>query len=57
MEGFLATLRLCQEHAQELSQKLLNQFTDDQRLEVFVAYCKECGCEQGDGFCQCWNDE
>jgi hypothetical protein len=33
----------------------LADLTDEERLEVFAAFCTECGCDDPD--CQCWNDE
>ena len=35
-------------------EELLDQLSDDERLEVFGLYCKACGIK---GSCQCWNDE
>ena len=34
--------------------KLLN---DEERLKIFNKFCRECGQEQSDRRCQCWNDE
>lgn len=34
---------------------LLDQMTEEQRLELFDMFCKECGSDDPD--CQCWNDE
>lgn len=39
----------------ERTKDLLDQLTDEQRLELFDMFCKECGSEDTD--CQCWNDE
>ena len=33
----------------------LAALTDEQRMELFGAYCKSCGSD--DPGCQCWNDE
>lgn len=33
---------------------LLDELTEDERLEIFDNYCKSCG---GDRPCYCWNDE
>lgn len=38
----------------------LEELTDEERLEVFSYFCKECGRKQPitkDSSCQCWNDE
>lgn len=36
-------------------EKLLDELTPEERLEVFYAYCIHCG--DKDPRCQCWNDE
>jgi hypothetical protein len=33
----------------------LAQLTDEERVEVFAAFCTYCGSDDPD--CQCWNDE
>ena len=33
----------------------LNKLTDEERLEIFDHYCKECG--KKNPRCQCWNDD
>jgi hypothetical protein len=33
----------------------LAQLTDEERLEVFTAFCTHCGSDDPD--CQCWDDE
>jgi hypothetical protein len=35
--------------------ELLNQLTDEERLDIFSEYCRTCGSK--DPRCQCWNDE
>ena len=35
--------------------KILNKFTEEERLEVMNQYCKSCGSDNPK--CQCWNDE
>ncbi len=39
----------------EMIRLLVDQLTNEQRLELFGEYCKGCGCDDPD--CQCWNDE
>jgi hypothetical protein len=34
---------------------ILNQLTDDERVELISNYCTHCG--SVDPFCQCWDDE
>ncbi len=56
-------LRMNEEHGivERLIDDLTQSLTDEQRLEVFEAFCVHCGCEQvrnpGAPDCQCWNDE
>ncbi len=44
---------------QNLLATYIKSLSDDQRLELFVDYCKHCGIYDGDSpsSCQCWNDE
>lgn len=39
----------------------MEKMTDYERLELMHSlmegYCEECGCEDQQGRCQCWNDE
>lgn len=39
----------------------LEKMSDDERIEIMRSimngYCKECGCVDPSGTCQCWNDE
>ena len=41
----------------QFARGILKDLSDDQRLEVFSGFCKECGCDDPKGRCQCWNDE
>lgn len=34
---------------------IMKYMSEDERLEVFSHFCKECGSENP--ACQCWNDE
>jgi hypothetical protein len=37
---------------------MMRDLSPEQRLQLFVGYCRECGGESPDGKpCQCWNDE
>jgi hypothetical protein len=44
-----------QEERTKRVEELLAAMTDYERIVVFGAYCRYCGCE--DPACQCWNDE
>ena len=39
----------------------MKEMAPDDRLNILYAvidgYCRECGCEDPAGTCQCWNDE
>jgi len=33
----------------------LDELSDDERMELFLNYCRSCGCD--DPGCCCWNDD